>query len=332
MRTHKGFTLVELLVVIAIISVLAAMLLPALENAMESARKADCANRMKQTNLMCIMYEEDANCVLPPFYTPRPIFAWEGYGLRAWDLLVYGGYLDTSFVGYVKSQPGVPDPLFGEKWVNGTLRSSSPLLCPSGYMKCFNLPGGFSMAPNGAWQGDESEMYTRDTCARWGQTALYNGTLISAPWVYDNWPSSGYAFPALVGSYGYNQYLASRWGSIPGIGWAFGSQGQAADGLRTKTLRSVMHPASKQLRFMEAVSHQYTGTYGVSASSIRRFREMIHAPQGYLLWNYRVPHMGTTNFMNFDGHVGSISLAEYDAVSQQNYTVQADILEPYFRF
>ncbi len=101
MEMHRRFTLIELLVVVAIIAVLAAMLLPALSRARESATLARCLSNQRQVGIGIAEYRSENNEFLPPTITELGSSHWEMYGNgydidgRIWsDILIDDGLLD----------------------------------------------------------------------------------------------------------------------------------------------------------------------------------------------------------------------------------------------
>ena len=139
-RPH-GFTLIELLVVIAIIGILIALLLPAIQQAREAARKVHCASNLKQIGLALATHEETFGS-FPPGVPSCSKDDWIGGGTQAgfpcagpnWLTNILAGMEHNDMFQYARNamvhQWHGPDDLEHE---DGRVGRSTPkeYICPS---------------------------------------------------------------------------------------------------------------------------------------------------------------------------------------------------------
>src|SRR3954447_19705669 len=113
---HRAFTLIELLVVIAIIGILVGMLLPAIQKVREAARRAQCANNLKQIGIGT-HGAHDVNQMMPPavgLYPNDTVIDQNGYGNVQWHILPF--IEETGRYNYAKTWGNNAIAPGGNRW------------------------------------------------------------------------------------------------------------------------------------------------------------------------------------------------------------------------
>jgi prepilin-type N-terminal cleavage/methylation domain-containing protein len=177
-REPAGFTLIELLVVITIIGILVGLLLPAINAARESARRATCANNLKQLSTGCLNFES-AKKQLPygRKYDMWDTFTWTELILPfIQEKVVYDGYWYLPKRGFVQNDPGPNGPIGDDARMRKSRETLLPSFCCPSDSTC-PAKDEFDTAAFGFWRmsyrgctgsGDMYGKQTDTTGGPWG--------------------------------------------------------------------------------------------------------------------------------------------------------------------
>jgi prepilin-type N-terminal cleavage/methylation domain-containing protein/prepilin-type processing-associated H-X9-DG protein len=110
-----AFTLIELLIVVAVISILAALLLPALNRVRDRAKAMVCASNLRSLGQWIAMYANDHDGLIPPGGGPNAGWAGYGAGPNAATFWVGRGQSPTG-LGYVMRYAGTIRGLLDPTW------------------------------------------------------------------------------------------------------------------------------------------------------------------------------------------------------------------------
>lgn len=151
-KRRLGFTLIELLVVVAIISVLVAMLLPALNGARAAAKKVGCINNLRSLHLAATFYAEDHAGRVPACPNLTAAMPNSNWCLPLAPYLGYTGGPIDFFSPPSLGSLEIRTTRSYKTLADTTTREPNPFFCPAARGRyVYPTAGVYSWTGNGVW-------------------------------------------------------------------------------------------------------------------------------------------------------------------------------------
>ena len=310
---RKAFTLVELLVVIAIIGILIGMLLPAVQQVREAARRIQCNNNVKQITLAMLNYES-AHAELPAHYmvvNETPYLQSQSY------LIALSPFMESDNFRTLVVDRAIETSVANKYFRLEEVPSSAPTMLPS--VATVQCP---SMAdPETIWEWFGEEALIDSTMTAVPPTVRADYQQCMGYWKSEFLPGSGCnsESPPNYGISGSGSVESDYYKGLKLVSISDGtsntiflgeSQGFVLNGKREICLG---YTQTRPLNINDAYDHR-SGSFIDDFAYLNPISDPSKGELFYTYEQFSSPHPGTVNFGYTDGSVHSISRDTADEV------------------